>query len=402
MASTRRPATTQLADPGDFSVVVGGPLFQLFRRAHLAGNALELQVQRVIAIAAVSWLPLLILSAVQGLALGTKVAVPFLYDIEQQARFLVFIPLLVGAELIVHQRLRFVARQFVERELIPEDAQARFSAALDKTVRLRNSVLAEVIMIILVYVVGVGIVWRQHTSLDIATWYATPDAAGKTLSLAGYWYVYFSLPLTQFLLLRWYYRLSIWAWFLWRLSRINLRLVPTHPDRTGGLAFLAGATAGFAPLALAHGAFVSAFIASRIFLHRAALLDFKVIIIGMGVWVLLLFLGPFLVFSPQLARTRRQGERDYGPLAQRYAHQFDAKWVHTDKPPDEPLLGTADIQSLADMANVYDVVRTMRTTPITRQAIVQLLAATAAPIAPLALTMMPLGQIVKLLLGMLK
>ena len=402
MVSTRRSAATPLTDPGDFSIVLGGPLFQLLRRAHLSGNALELQVQRVLAMAAVSWLPLLILSAVEGLALGTKVAVPFLHDIEQQARFLVFIPLLVGAELIVHQRLRFVARQFVERDLIPEDAQARFSAALDKTVRLRNSVLAEVIMIVLVYVVGVGIVWRQHTSLDIATWYATPDAAGKTLSLAGYWYVYFSLPLTQFLLVRWYYRLSIWAWFLWRLSRINLRLVPTHPDRTGGLAFLAGATAGFAPLALAHGAFVSAFIASRIFLHRAALLDFKVIIIGMAVWVLLLFLGPFLVFSPQLARTRRQGERDYGPLAQRYAHQFDAKWVHTDKAPDEPLLGTADIQSLADMANVYDVVRTMRTTPITRLAIVQLLAATAAPIAPLALTMMPLGQIVKLLLGMLK
>jgi hypothetical protein len=394
--------TERLRSNGDFSVVLGGPLYQLFRRAHLAGDALELQVQRVLAVAAVSWLPLLILSAVQGLALGTNVAVPFLHDIETQARFLLFVPLLVGAELIVHQRLRFVARQFLERELIPEEGQARFAAALQTTVRLRNSVAAEVMMIALVYIVGVGIIWRQHTSLDIATWYATPNPAGKTLSLAGYWYVYFSLPLTQFLLVRWYYRLSIWAWFLWRISRINLRLVPTHPDRTGGLAFLATATAGFAPLAVAHGAFVSAFIASRIFTKGATLLDFKVIIIGMAVWVLLLFLGPFLVFSPQLAHTRRQGERDYGPLAQRYAHEFDAKWVHTDTPPREPLLGTADIQSLADLANVYAIVRTMRSTPITRQAIVQLIVATAVPIAPLALTMMPLGQIVKLLFGMLK
>ena len=402
MAPNRSSAARFITDPGDFSVVLGGPLFQLFLRAHLSDDALQLQAQRVLAVVAVGWLPLLILCAAQGLALGTTVAVPFLKDIETQGRFLLFVPLLVGAELIVHQRLRFVARQFVDRELIPRDAQARFAAALETTARLRNSVVAEVLMIVFVYVVGVGIVWRQLTSLDIATWYATPNATGKTLSLAGYWYVYFSLPLTQFLLLRWYYRLFIWALFLWQVSRINLRLVPTHPDQTAGLAFLASATAGFAPLAVAHGAFVSAFIASRIFMKGASLLDFKVIMIGMAAWVLLLFLGPFLVFSPKLARTRREGERDYGPLAQKYAQQFDAKWVHTDKPPDEPLLGTADIQSHADLANVYAVVRNMRSTPITRQAVVQLVVATAAPIAPLALTMMPLGQLVKLLFGMLK
>ena len=386
---------------GEFSVVLGGPLYQLFRRAHLAGDALELQTQRVIAVVVLTWLPLLLLAALQGMAVGTKVALPFLHDIEAQARFLVFVPLLVAAELIVHQRLLFVARQFLERELIPDDARARFAAIVDSTVRLRNSVLAEVTMLVLVYVVGLGIVWRQ-SALDLGTWYATPGADGMTLSLAGRWYVYFSLPLAQFLLLRWYYRLFIWARFLWQVSRINLRLVPTHPDGTGGLGFLAIATAGFAPLAVAHGAFVSGWIASRIYLHQGALLDFKFVIIAVVVWVLLLFLGPFLVFSGQLANAMRQGERDYGPLAERYAHEFDAKWVHPATPPTEPLLGSADIQSLADMANAYVVVKSMRFTPITRSAVVQLAAAALAPIAPLALTMMPLGQLVKLLFGMLK
>ncbi|HWC74288.1 MAG TPA: hypothetical protein VG454_10170 [Gemmatimonadales bacterium] len=402
VASTDRPsAATLLADPGDFSVVLGGPLFQLFRKAHLAGAGLELQVQRIIAVTVLSWLPLLLLSAAQGLALGPKVAVPFLQDIETQARFLLFVPLLVGAESIVHQRLRFVARQFLDRELIPEAAEARFRAAIDSTIRLRNSVLAEVIMIAVVYIVGVQVVWRQ-TALDVATWYATPGPEGNRLSLAGLWYLYFSLPLTQFLLLRWYYRLFIWTRFLWQTSRIDLALVPTHPDHTGGLGFLTLATSGFAPLAVAHGAFVSAWIASRIFQHQGGLLDFKFVIGAIAVWVLLLFLAPFLVFSPQLARKRREGERDYGPFAQRYSHEFDAKWVHPERPGDEPLLGTADIQSLADLANVYAIVRTMRTTPITKQTILALLIPTLAPIAPLALTMMPLGQLVKLLFGMLK
>ena len=384
-------------DPRDFSVVLGGPLYQLFRKAHLTGDALELVRQRLLLIVALSWLPLLVLCLLEGTALGTTVAVPFLRDIEAQARFLLVIPLLVGAEIIVHQRLRFVASQFRQRGLIPEAARPRFDAALASTVRLRNSVWAEVAIIVFVYVVGLPLARRQHAALDIATSFAT---TWGRLSPAGVWYVYFSLPLTQFLLLRWYYRLFIWTRFLWQVSRIELRLVPTHPDHLGGLGFLSTATAAFAPLAFAHGAFVAAWIATRIFLHHAALLDFKIAIIAVGVWTLILFLAPFLVFSPRLAEARRQGERDYGPLAARYSQQFDDKWVQTDKP-GEPLLGSSDIQSLADLANAYTVVKTMRSVPITRQAVIQVLASTLAPIAPLALTMMPLGEAIKLLLGIL-
>ena len=388
------------ADSRDFSVVLGGPLFQLFRKAHLSGAGLELVGQRLLVMIALCWLRLLVLSVARGLALGSSVAVPFLYDIEAQARILLFVPLLVGAELVVHQRLRSVVDQFLQRDLIPDDARPRFEAAVASATRLRNSVVAEVTMVGVVYALGLAVLWR-NTSLDVATWYATPDGGEKTLSPAGFWYVYFTLPLTQFLLLRWYYRLFIWTRFLWQVSRIQLRLVPTHPDRIGGLGFLSSATAAFSTLALAHGAFVSAWIAARIFMQGATLLDFKFVIIAVAVWMLLLFLGPFLLFSVQLAQAKRQAEREYGPLAQRYAREFDTKWVRGGAPRDEPLLGSADIQSLADLGNVYTVVHTMRATPITRQAVVQLLGATLAPIAPLALTMMPIGEVAKLLFGIL-
>jgi len=394
-------AEALLARPQDFSVVLGGPLYQLFRQAHLSGDALEQARHRVIVVTGFLWLPLLILSLWQGLALGTTVAIPFLHDIEAQARFLLLVPLLVAAELLVHQRLRTIVSQFLQRGLIPDDARARFDAAVASTIRLRNSVVAEVAMLVFVYAVGLRFSVHQHVALETATWYAAPAADGWTLSRAGYWYVYVALPLTQFLLLRWYYRIFIWARFLWQTSRIDLRLVATHPDQVGGLGFLAASTAGFTPLAVAHGAFVSGWIASRIFLHHAALLDFKILIIAIAVWMLILFLGPFLVFSPQLARARRQGELDYGPLAGRYVQEFDAKWVRAGAPSGEPLLGSADIQSLADIGNAYSIVKRMRSTPITRQAVIQLGVATLAPIAPLALTMMPLAEIAKLLLGIL-
>ncbi len=88
----------------DFSIVLGGPLFQLLRRAHLTGDALELLVRRVVAIPLFAWLPLLVLSALEGQALGGSVAIPFLLDVEVHVRFLLVMPLLIIAELVVHRR----------------------------------------------------------------------------------------------------------------------------------------------------------------------------------------------------------------------------------------------------------------------------------------------------------
>jgi hypothetical protein len=104
----------------DFSLVLGGPLFQLLRRTHLAGDAMELLRQRILLISLVAWLPLLVLSLAEGQALGGRVAVPFLLDVEVHIRFLIALSLLIVAELVVHQLMRFVVRQFLERNLISQ------------------------------------------------------------------------------------------------------------------------------------------------------------------------------------------------------------------------------------------------------------------------------------------
>ena len=267
-ARTSVPSDRLLQDPQDFSLVLGGPLFQLLRRAHLSDDALMLLRQRIIVISLFAWLPLLVLSALEGQVLGGSAAVPFLLDVEVHVRFLVALPLLIVAELVVHQRMRFVVKQFLERHLIPESAMARFDAAIASAFRLRNSVLAEVLLIAFVYGVGVLIVWRQYVALDTATWYATPSVEGSKLSLAGMWYGYVSLPIFQFLLLRWYFRLFIWTRFLWQVSRIELSLVPTHPDRVGGLGFLSNTVYAFIPLAVAHGALLAGHARQPHFLPR--------------------------------------------------------------------------------------------------------------------------------------
>ncbi|MGE5732589.1 MAG: hypothetical protein ACM37U_11635 [Gemmatimonas sp.] len=392
---------TFLRGTPDFSLVLGGPLFQLLRRAHLSDDAMTMLRRRIIVIALLTWLPLLALSTLEGRVRGGSAAVPFLLDLEVHIRLLVALPLLIAAELVVHRRMRPLLKVFLERRLIPENAITRFNAAIAAAFRLRNSVLAEILLIAVVYGVGILIVWRHYVALDAATWYATPSSAGSTLSLAGMWYGYVSLPIFQFLLLRWYFRLFVWAHFLWQVSRIELSLVSTHPDRLGGLGFLSNTVYAFALLAVAHGALLAGTLASRIFHLGAGLLEYKVEIAVVVVLVLGVVLGPLLVFAPQLAQAKRTGLREYGTLAERYVRGFDVKWLRGGAPADEALVGSGDIQSLADLGNSFEVVRTMRVVPITKEMIAQLAVATLAPIAPLALTMMPLEELLKRLLGIL-
>jgi hypothetical protein len=297
--------------------------------------------------------------------------------------------------------MRMLVKQFLERNLIPPHAMPRFDAAIRSAFRLRNSTLAEVLLLALVYGVGILVIWRHYMSLGAHTWYAAPSAHGSTLSFAGMWYAYLSVPIFQFLLLRWYFRLFIWTRFLWQVSRIELNLVPTHPDRTGGLGFLAATSFAFIPLLMAHGVMLAGNLANQIFYLGSTLPEFKGEIALMVFFLLCVVFGPLLVFAPQLAAAKRTGLREYGALAQRYVREFDAKWLRGGAPADEPLVGSGDIQSLADLGNSLEVVRTMHVAPVSKDAILRIAAAVLVPVVPLALTMMPLEELLKKLLGIL-
>ena len=382
----------------DFSLVLGGPLFQILRRAYLSGSALELSRRRIIFFIAVSWVPLLLLSALEGNAWGNSVRLPFIKDIDAHARFLVSLPLLVAAELIVHQRMRNVYRQFLDRGLIPEQARAQFDQALVWAKNLRNSIVAEILILLFVYGVGVLFIWRKLVDVDISSWHGVAVNGKLNPTLAGWWFGLVSLPLFQLLFLRWYYRLIIWAGFLWRISRIKLNLLATHPDYSGGLGFLANVSFGFMPLLTAQGALLSGTIADRILYTGARLTQFELDVVGLVCVALLFILGPLLVFSPQLGLVKRAGLQEYGALAQRYIQEFDLKWLRCQVSRDEQLIGSSDIQSLADMGNSYQIIEGMRFVPFTTRTIIQLAVALLAPLLPLTLTMVPLDELLERLL----
>jgi hypothetical protein len=314
-------------------------------------------------------------------------------------RLLIALPLLVLAELVVHKRMIPVVGQFISRGVIPDAARGQFDAAIAATMRLRNSVTAEIVLIALVYGVGVLFVWPTQGVPDAGGWFGVVADERLQPSLAGWWARCVSLPLFQFLLLRWYFRLFLWARFLWRVSRIDINIIPTHPDRCGGLGFLASVIYAFAPVLLAQGAVLAGMISNRIFYAGATLPEFKVELIGLVAFMVFTVLGPLLVFAPKLEAAKRAGLREYGILAQRYVRDFDHKWLRGGAPADEQLIGSADIQSLADMGGSFDVVKEMKFAPFTLRTVLQLGIVTLLPVAPLVLTMFSLEEALTQLLS---
>lgn len=381
----------------DFSLMLGGPLFQLYRRSHLSGKALELLRRRVTVIMLFVWSPLLLLSVLEGHALGGAIKIPFLHDIEANARFLVALPVLIIAELVVHRRISPLILKFVERRIVVTEDLPRFDAAVNSARRARNSIAMEATLLALVYTVGLW-TWRNQIALGEATWYARPNAAHLHLTLAGYWYAFVSIPLFQFLLLRWYMRLVIWFRLLWQISRLNLHLTAAHPDGAGGIGFLGKSSYAFGPILFAEGTLLSGLIASRVLYEGQSLMSFKMEAAGLVVFFVLFIYGPLLMFTPKLERAQRRGSAQYGLLANRYIFGFEEKWIRGGVPEASELLGTGDIQSLADLDHSFSMVHAMRIVPFSVHDLTRLAAVTAAPLLPLMLTMFSPQQLLAVLL----
>ncbi len=380
--------------PEDFSLVLGGPLYQFYLRFQLARPTMDLLHRREIAVMVITWVPLLVLTAL-GDNLLAGVQVLFFFDIDAHARFLLALPLLIGAELIVHRRVRGIVEQFRERGIVAPEVDEAFDRIIGSVMQLRNSVLVEVSLLLLAFVGGYWF-WSAHMTLNVATWYARLEDGGMRLTWAGRWFAFVSLPIGRFLLLRWYFRFLLWYIFLWRVSRLPLRLNPLHPDCSGGLGFINSSVDAFAPVLVGQTVFLAGFIASQIFHAGATLPQFKLDILGYLVTLMLVVVTPLSFFAFPLAQAKRVLMRQFGRLAGQYADAFRSKWLTpaSGALPNESLLGSADLQSLADLASAYDTARGMRMIPISKAMLLRLAIILVIPLFPLTLTMIPLEELV--------
>jgi hypothetical protein len=382
-----------MADPDGFDLVGRGPSHRLALRFGVEHPDQPRRIRKVLLLILVTWVPLVILSLRSGHAFDDHLVVGLLRDPVILSRFLFVVPLLALADLVVERSLGVQSRQFVQSGVVPERETIKLEAAKAEALRLRESVVAE--GVILVLAVTIAIVARVVVRLGVgeSTW----ERSGTGITLAGWWYMLVSLPILFFFLLRWLWIFLLWSWFLFRASRLDLDLTPTHPDRTGGLGFLGWGLASFAIVLMAISAVLSGSFAYEI-VHRGSSLNIlKYHIIVFVVLAIVILHAPLLVFTGRLARCRFRGLLEFGSLIGSHDRAFDEKWLELSGATRASLLGSPDVASLADIALVYEHVEGMQLLPFDKKALIVLVAAALIPMIPLLSTVIGLTDILSML-----
>ena len=396
-SSSGGPDAQQAAESAarNFSIVVGGPLYDLLLHFRLVHQSFPNGSRRIVVVVATTWLPLLLLSLKDGLAFGNHVRVPFLYDFSMYGRFLLCLPLLLLAEVVIDPAIRQAVTEFLDARVVQDQELPRFENVLRGVQHLKDSWIPEFILLVLAFF-PVFLWQHEWTTGAYSSWHTT----ARGLTAAGWWFAVFSAPLLRFIIYSWCFRYIIWAVLLWRISRLHLTLMPTHPDHDAGLNFLAMAEKHFAILFCALGCTLAGRVANSMLFERAPLSSFKSVMAGFVVMSLIVGLLPLTLLAPKLIKVRKAGLLAYGRLANTYTESFDGKWVHCAGPPPEPLLGAGDIQSLADMGNSFAFVEGMRIAPISRKLALQIVGQAAIPLVPLILLGTPAPQLIRAVMKM--
>ena len=365
--------------PEPFSLI-GGPLHQLGRRLGLVRGTNTVLIGLTLGIGI--WLVILGLAIAQSLT-------DRLFDmsvVAVHARLLLVIPLFFVCESWVGPRMTTFVVTIVKTGVVPAAERASLNVAVACTRRLTTAWWPEAVCL-------VAAIAFELTGSGLQRYGATGAYDPARTAVAALVYFRVGMTLFRFLLFRGVWKLAIWCWFLWRVSRLDLRLIPGHPDRAGGLGPLEGVHERFTPLVAALSVLESASLAESIStgtLAATAIYPWLTMVLLVdGV----LFLGPLLVFTDKLWEARTRGVGLYSSLAARYVTEFEAKWTSGNVPEGAELLGTPDIQSLADLANAVTIVKGMRWITVGPRLLTMVTIAAIVPLAPLLLFRYPIAEL---------
>lgn len=339
---------------------------------------------RIVALLSLTWVPLVLLTVAGRMAAGNGFGIPLLFDYAVHVRFLVTMPVLIVAEGLVWPKILDLLEYLVRSGVVAEADEPALRRHEQRFNAMRTSWLIPVVAAASV-VFGV-MFFRTELSGDVSAWQFVRGSSGQVRSAAGWWYLLISVPVFQFVILFWAWRYVLWCRFLFRLSRLDLVLIPSHPDGSAGLRPIGQVHQYWALVVFALSSLLSVHIGLELVEQGRSIFDYRLVLatfLGLSLFVLF---APFLVFSAKLLQARHRGLLDYGLLAAQYTRAFDEKWIHhrAGGSGEERLLGSADIQSLADLAGSYEIVHGLRFVPVEMLNVFIIVLAVAIPFFPLA------------------
>jgi hypothetical protein len=345
-------------------------------------------------VAGVAWLPLPLLAAVQGADLGPSNHGSFLLDVPVHARYLVALPLLVAIEPWCLRQLAAVVDHFARGGLVVDADLPRWHGLIASARRRLDGRGLEVVLAMVAFV-GAILVGDLYHPPGTSTWMTHGPGGGHTL--AGWWRTLVSQPLFLLTVLAWLWRVTVWARFLWGVSRLELRLVPAHPDLAAGLRFVALSLRAFAPVAFAFGCVAAGTLAGQIVVGEqpAAEAAYTPAVLASAAAVLVLFAGPLFAFMGPLHRVRMRGILQYGALAAALGQRFEERWLPPGAAVDADALAAPDFSSTTDLYSIAGNVRQIAVIPAGVRDLVILAMAAVLPFIPLVLMVMPLSTLLK-------
>ncbi len=381
--------------PAEVSFVRGGPFYRAQRALGLIhANKWNLG-RRIAVLIIITWLPLLVLTAL----LNSQGLNSLLRDYRVHARLLIAVPVLLFGELLMEARFRAVMTHLRQAHLLEASDLEYMDDGIATLMRFRDSFLPELAVLVLLIV---------HTAasykglVDPTPWLARGSGANLELTAAGWYAVLVSAPIFQFLL-----GLSLWKWLLWvvfafKLSRRNLKLVPTHPDKHGGLGFLSLTPSAFTPITFAASAVIGATWRYDILHHGAHLKNFMLPTIALAAIVAFVALGPLLFFVPRLSALRRKGILEYGILGQLHSAEFHQKWILHRAGHEAEFLQAPESSTLADYGQSYEKIEQLNPFSAGKQDLIPLALAIAIPAFPVIIAQIPVAIVLEDLLRALR
>jgi len=376
-----------------------GPFYRLQRALGLISDDSLRVGRRAVLFVALAWLPALLLALAQGAAVNAQREQALLFDFSVYA-FVLAIAAFVLMEQSSDKRMAWLVSQFIARDIVSESARAGLLQARQNMERRTASPSAEGLILLAAYAMAWEWLVIGAERVGSGTWFGRIVDGSFQPTLAGWWALFVALPLFWFLLGRWLWRFVTWGLMLRDIARCELRLVATHPDRCGGIAFIGQYPKTYLMFVFALSCVVAAGVLKSVVYAGASLLSFKFALFGLIVFLVIAFVVPLLSFAPVLVALKRQGLSRYGSLVSQHHLAFEARWVDGGAPRPDPL-GSPDMSSLADLSAAYQLVNSMQTVPVTKASILPLVMAALVPLVGVALTRMPFREIVDSIKGLL-
>jgi hypothetical protein len=383
----------------EFLIAHGGPFYDLQERLGLLHERALNAGRRAALLVGIAWGVPLVLSVFSGHAIGPAAVRPFLLDLGTWARFLIAIGIFVLMERLVEERLRAHLRQFVRAPLIAPSSQPAAAEAVVRALRRRDLRLAELACVVAAYAITLGGLELFLNSAD-SSWIVYVGPEGARLTLAGWWCALVSSPLFWFLLLRWLWRHAVWGLLLRDLARLELRLVATHPDGAGGLAFIGQYPNAFAAFVFAISCVLGAAIAHHLLRGGLTTAAYGQL---MGAWlivVVILFGTPLLAFSGPLRWLKEATLLAAASVATRHERAAERELLggNMSAPSDAEATASGDIP---DPTKLYATASKLSTALISRSAIVPVAAAAILPLVAAGVTQLPFKDLLKIAKGLM-